>query len=360
MRAKSLVFAAGVMLMASLPAGAATFTTPDGVLSIETPSDSWVQQSDPDTWFVLSDGSCMIEIDHLSNGEMLPGVQAPSDGREMSCQAFITMNNDVFAIKATAQSREELTELIKMLGSVTIPESGTAPAVQNETPASSVSEYGLRAINALYNVATDELNLRSSYDIDSAVLDVLEKGDQVLVTGAVTKNGSDYGWYQVEYDGETAYASSSFLVPDAAGSSSDSFAAAAGSSSDSAAAGSSSGSTAGGSSSDSSSADSQEIICEYCGEWFTAGNDYRNHVLAAHLNNDNSREEDSDDGETMVQCEYCGAYFSPGEEYEDHIARHLDGSYDEENLIQCEYCGEWFQAGPEYSGHVSIAHSEEQ
>ena len=24
------------------------------------------------------------------------------------------------------------------------------------------------------------------------------------------------------------------------------------------------------------------VQCEYCGEWFEAGNDYRNHVMAAH------------------------------------------------------------------------------
>ena len=35
----------------------------------------------------------------------------------------------------------------------------------------------------------------------------------------------------------------------------------------------------------SSSASTERVQCEYCGEWFEAGNDYRNHVMAAHSGN---------------------------------------------------------------------------
>ena len=65
----------------------------------------------------------------------------------------------------------------------------------------------------------------------------------------------------------------------------------------------------------SSGQDEDLVQCEYCGEWFRAGNDYRNHVMAAHTSSQN------------------------------------------EDLVQCEYCGEWFEAGNDYRNHVMAAHS---
>lgn len=37
------------------------------------------------------------------------------------------------------------------------------------------------------------------------------------------------------------------------------------------------------------------IQCEYCGQWFEPGTDYRNHVLAVHTNVDDD-DDDVDDG----------------------------------------------------------------
>ena len=71
------------------------------------------------------------------------------------------------------------------------------------------------------------------------------------VLGAVTKDGSDYGCYQISYNGAQAYVSAGFL--------SESEVAPAVS-------------------------DSEQpgyAYCEYCGQYFAAGNEFRNHICPA-------------------------------------------------------------------------------
>ena len=81
----AMILAAVMMLCMALPAAAEetaatetpaeaenTYTSSDGVLSIELPNESWKEIMDPAHWIVLSDGANMITIDHFSNGEKLP------------------------------------------------------------------------------------------------------------------------------------------------------------------------------------------------------------------------------------------------------------------------------------------------
>ena len=92
-----------------------------------------------------------------------------------------------------------------------------------------------------------------------------------------------------------------------------------------------------------------KVQCEYCGEWFEAGNDYRNHVMAAHTGTGQDEE--------LVQCEYCGEWFRAGNDYRNHVMAAHTSSGQDEDLVQCEYCGEWFEAGNDYRNHVMAAHS---
>ena len=73
--------AASMILCLAVPAMAEeknnTFTTPDGILSIDLPAENWTALQDPSKWVALSDGSNMITIEHFSNGEDLP--QIPPD-----------------------------------------------------------------------------------------------------------------------------------------------------------------------------------------------------------------------------------------------------------------------------------------
>ena len=73
-KAMTAAFAAAAVLCMAIPAMASTFTSQDGILSIELPNDSWTQLQDPAKWIALSDGSNMITVEHFSNGEKLPEI----------------------------------------------------------------------------------------------------------------------------------------------------------------------------------------------------------------------------------------------------------------------------------------------
>ena len=76
--------AASMILCLAVPAMAEeknnTYTTPDGILSIELPAENWTALQDPSKWVALSDGSNMITIEHSDPGGRLSLCQHP-DGR---------------------------------------------------------------------------------------------------------------------------------------------------------------------------------------------------------------------------------------------------------------------------------------
>ena len=309
-----------VMAAASV-AGAAEITTSDGVLSIDTPADEWKETADPNYWFVVSDGKNTITVDHLSNGEILPSVDIAGSEYGAVYQAFVSTRNEVFVVKGLAASQEELNVVMQAIGTIRVLKFDTKTAVQKDTEVQ-VSQFGLRQINATYYVTADELNVRSGCSTDDPAIGAVRYGEPVTVTGAVTKDGADYGWYQIQLNGSIAYVSSSFLsaTAPAAKSAETKQAEAAG-----------------------------KVQCEYCGEWFEAGNDYRNHVMAAHTGTGQDEE--------LVQCEYCGEWFRAGNDYRNHVMAAHTGTGQNEELVQCEYCGEWFRAGNDYRNHVMAAHT---
>ena len=61
----------------------------------------------------------------------------------------------------------------------------------------------------------------------------------------------------------------------------------------------------------------------------------------------------------LVRCEFCGEYFSPGNDYRNHVmAAHPNAYADDDDMIQCDYCGQWFSVGNDFRNHVLAAHPE--
>ena len=297
------------------------FTTADGVLSIEAPSDKWVQTADPNYWFTMSDGKSTITVDHLSNGEELPKVQVADASYAGVFQAFVSTKNEVFVVKALASDTADLQALMQAIGTVKVLKFDTKTAIQKET--AQVSEFGLNAFEATYYVTINELNVRAGCSTDDALLGALYYGEEVAVKGAVTRNGENYGWYKISFNGADAYVAADFLSetrpPEKQG---------------------------------------EKIQCEFCGEWFEAGNDYRNHVMAAHPGAYSS------DGQ--LQCPHCGKWVYAGDDFKNHLMTdhpqayaesQSQANYGDQERVQCEYCGEWFDAGNDYRNHVMAAHS---
>ena len=211
---KKLLFAVmtALMLLAAATVSAATLTTADGVLSIETPdNENWVQVNDQNHWVTITNGNDTVTIDHLSNGEKLPEVQIADGNYAAVYQAYVSTKNEVFIVKALASDTQDLETLMKIIGTIKVLKYDTKTAIQTAAPAAQTSETGVRAINATYYCTGSDVNVRSGCSTDDAKIGSLSLGQEVYVVGAVMKNGQDTGWYQINYNGGTGYVSSAFL-----------------------------------------------------------------------------------------------------------------------------------------------------
>jgi len=379
MNIKAFIIGLGAVLAAAPCVCAETITTQDGVLSVDTPSEAWVQTADPNYWFVISDGKNTITVDHLSNGESLPKVDVAGSGYEAVYQAFVSTKNEVFVVKGLAASQEELAGMMQTIGTIKVLKYDTKTAIAKETEASA-SQFGLRAINGTFYVTTDELNVRNGCSTDEAVLGVLRYGEQVTVNGAVTKDGADFGWYQVQFNGAAAYVSSAFLSetkPAEKKAAPSSTTSAANSSAQS------TGRTPAGDGFDVYRADGSYVgwLVPYSdGKYYIDGEiPFTNNgdgsfyggagagmtvYEYAYLQQSNGGSTAGTSSSDMVQCEYCGEWFEAGNDYRNHVmAAHNNASADvdepTEDLVQCEYCGQWFEAGNDYRNHVMAAHSDQ-
>ena len=339
MRLKTMLsaFIAGVLMLTPMGAGAATINSENGVVSIETPDDTWVQTSDPNYWFVISDGKNSITIDHLSNGEKLPDVTVANDAYKAVSQSFVSTPNEVFIVKGLAAEQDDLPAIMNIIGTIKILRFDTKTAVSS-TPVPTASEFGLREINETYYSTTDELRVRTECSVDSSVIGELNNGDAVIVKGMVTRGGKDYGWYQIEYKGSTAFVSAQYISPTApsgnkasGGSSSSDGKASGGSSSSGGKASEKPYAVANGFTVYDANGNNQGLLVLY-----SDGMYYSNDMQAYRSNGNGSY---SGAGETLYDYNPAGV----GSENSD--------------LVQCEYCGGWFHEGNDYRNHVMAAHT---
>ena len=212
----SLILALCMMLMC-LPALAEdaapetqVYQTADGVLSIQAPNEEWDELPDPNYWFAMTDGDDLITISHLSNGEALPATMVANDEFAAVCHAFVSTTNEVFVIKGCAVSLENLKDIMLALSTVKILKFDTKQAIK---AAPALNQIVVDPISEVRYSTSKHLNVRASWSTDSGRLGYLKKGEAVEVTGIVRRNGKDYGWYQINYNGVTGYASAKWLKP---------------------------------------------------------------------------------------------------------------------------------------------------
>ena len=204
--------AAAAVLCMALPAAAETFTSEDGVLSIELPDDSWKEMEDSSKWIVLSDGGNVITIDHFSNGEQLPDIAVADSHYVNVYQAAFSSQNEVFIITGYLADAGKLADIAKTIVSAKLLKYDTKLAVKKEEKQqSSGSGFTIAATDSTMYVTSDGLNVRSGYSTDDGILGGLSYGASVKVTGVVQKDGQDYGWYQISFNGSTGYVSANFL-----------------------------------------------------------------------------------------------------------------------------------------------------
>ena len=222
---KKTIFAAVVAAAAfclTIPAAAEpqTYTTEDGVLSIDLPDENWKEMSDPGKWVSFSDGANLITLEHLSNGEDLPDISIADDHYVNVYQAIASTQNEVFIITGSLVDSAKIGDVCNAIMSVKVLKYDTKLAVKKEQQETS-ADYTIVAMDAtMYTTAG--VNVRAGYSTSDTVLGGLAAGSSVHVTGKVQKDGADLGWYQVAYNGASAYISASFLTDKAPASSSQS------------------------------------------------------------------------------------------------------------------------------------------
>ena len=210
---KSLLigFAAAALFAIAVPAAAETFTSSDGVLSIDLPSESWKEITDPSKWIVLSDGSNMITVDHLSNGEKLPDMAVADSHYVNVYQAVFSTQNEVFIITGSVVDAAKIPEIANAIISTKVLKYDTKMKIAPTAPQTSASDFTVVPVNKTMYVTSDGLNVRSSWSTSDEMLGGFAYGSAVNVTGMVQKNGADFGWYQISYNGSTGYVSSAYL-----------------------------------------------------------------------------------------------------------------------------------------------------
>ena len=213
---------AAAALCLTIPAAAEpqTYTTSDGVLSIDLPDENWKEMSDPGKWVSFSDGANLITLEHLSNGEDLPDISIADDHYVNVYQAIASTQNEVFIITGSVVDSAKIGDVCNAIMSVKVLKYDTKLAVKKEQQETSAG-YTIVAMDATM-YATAGVNVRAGYSTSDQILGGIGTGTSVHVTGKVQKDGADLGCYQVAYNGASAYISTSFLTDKAPASSSQS------------------------------------------------------------------------------------------------------------------------------------------
>ena len=210
------VFLALCMMFACLAAVAeeaaapeeGVFVTYDSVLSIQALNEYWVTYEDPNYWFAMTDGDDFITISHLSNGEALPSVAVANEEFSAVYHAFVSTDNEIFIVRGCAVEQEGLKDIMQAISTIRILKFNTRQAVRPVTPA---VEFEVKPYYTVLYSTNRHLNIRSSWSVDSSRLGYLSFGEPVDVTGIVRLNGRNYGWYQVSFNGRSAYVSAEYL-----------------------------------------------------------------------------------------------------------------------------------------------------
>ena len=202
--------AASAIMVVAYPAAADTFTSPDGVLSIELPNESWKEIADPEKWLAFSDGANVLTIDHLSNGEKMPSLSVADDHYVNVYEAAFSTQNEVFIITGSVVDAAKIPEVANMIASAQVLQYDTKLAIKSQD--ANAGEFTIAPLSKTMYVTGDGVNVRSSYSTTSNILGGVGKYDAVVVTGSVQQGGKDYGWYQIAFNGGNGFVSAQFLT----------------------------------------------------------------------------------------------------------------------------------------------------
>ena len=206
----ALLLTTAISLTGAQAVMAQDVSTSDGIASLELPEEGWTEVPDSETWKSYSNGHDTVAMLHYSNGEKLPEIMVADEHYPWVYQRVISNEDEVFLFLGLSEDETHFQEVCKAVDSITILKYHTKTAV---SPQSSVDKgsFGIEELNKTVYVITDSLNIRSGHTTDDFILDVLNYGDSIQVTGKVIQDGKDSGWYRINYNGHTGYIYSEFV-----------------------------------------------------------------------------------------------------------------------------------------------------
>ncbi|MBR2528278.1 MAG: hypothetical protein IKE58_07405 [Blautia sp.] len=281
-------FAAAICL--AIPASAASFTTPDGVLTIQLPSDSWYEVQDMTRWVVLSDGTNTINIDHYSNGADIPAMPvANSQYANVIYDAFST-RNEVFILTGLVVDPSNTANIRNAIRSAQILIYDTKKAVTGSQAASAPAPAA-KTENAAPAANNTQTAPSTGANTDKVQC---EYCGEWLETGNIFRN-------HMCPQKEAALAQESINGD-------------------------------------------EQVQCEYCGAWLHSGNEYRNHMCPQ---KEAALAQENAGGDEQVQCEYCGAWLHAGNEYRNHMCPQKEAALSQESGTE-DYVDDTKESQEEY------------
>ena len=184
------------------------FETSDGVLSIEAPrdNDKWMVIPDDQRWFVMSDGTDTIIVEHYANGDTMPAVALAKDPIVQVYQVYYSTKTEVFVVTGEATFAEDMPYIRAAVNSFQVLKYDTKQAEQPQPQPQPAANYGIREIESdMYCITPDGVNVRESYSTGSPVIGGISYKEKVFVIGEVTKDGADTGWLKIKYGNGEGY-----------------------------------------------------------------------------------------------------------------------------------------------------------
>lgn len=116
-------------------AAVTTFTTQDGVLSIELPQDDegWKVIDGTNFWFAVGNGTDMITAEHLAAGDPLPAAELANDQFAEIYQMFYSTKDEVFIVTGKIANKDEAQTVKEAVGSFKVLKYGEVQK-KNEQP----------------------------------------------------------------------------------------------------------------------------------------------------------------------------------------------------------------------------------
>lgn len=182
----------------------------NGIVSLVLPDQSWVELPSASSAAFFSSGDCSIAVDIYEIGADLPTLLTTDDHHAMIYQTSTATKSYVILATGYVDEQYDFAGIRDSINSMSIAmEQITDNAVHKKAPE---PEFTVEDASYAAWVTSSALNVREEPGTDGAVIGEISYGTKVEVTGTVMKDGEEFGWVRIDYDGGDGFVSEKFLT----------------------------------------------------------------------------------------------------------------------------------------------------